>query len=88
MDNLHFMPNNILTIFFKELTKYKNDYQQYFNYIYIYIYIYKLYYASQGPFVLASNGFRKSFSVKQAVWLALEIEFFRNYFHLIVKIKL
>ena len=34
MDNLHFIPNNILTIFFKELTKYKNDYQQYFNYIY------------------------------------------------------
>ena len=37
MDNLHFIPNNIniLTIFFKELTKYKNDYQQYLNYIYI-----------------------------------------------------
>ena len=27
IDNLHFIPNNILTIFFKELTKYKNDYQ-------------------------------------------------------------
>ena len=27
MDNLHFIPNNILTNFFKELTKYKNDYQ-------------------------------------------------------------
>ena len=27
MDNLHFIPNNILTIFFKELTKYKNNYQ-------------------------------------------------------------
>ena len=28
MDNLYFIPNNILTIFFfKELTKYKNDYQ-------------------------------------------------------------
>ena len=27
MDNLHFIPNNILTKFFKELTKYKNDYQ-------------------------------------------------------------
>ena len=26
MDNLHFLPNNILTRFFKELTKYKNDY--------------------------------------------------------------
>ena len=38
MDNLHFIPNNILTNFFKELTKYKNDYQQYLNYIYIYIY--------------------------------------------------
>ena len=24
---LHFIPNNILTNFFKELTKYKNDYQ-------------------------------------------------------------
>ena len=34
MDNLHFIPNNILTNFFKELTKYKNDYQYYFNYIY------------------------------------------------------
>ena len=27
MENLHFIPNNILTNFFKELTKYKNDYQ-------------------------------------------------------------
>ena len=27
MDNLHFIPNNILTKFFKKLTKYKNDYQ-------------------------------------------------------------
>ena len=36
MDNLHFIPNNILTNFFKELTKYKNDYQWYLNYIYIY----------------------------------------------------
>ena len=35
MDNLHFIPNNILMNFFKELTKYKNDYQQYLNYIYI-----------------------------------------------------
>ena len=34
MDNLHFIPNNIFTIFLKELTKYKNDYQQYLNYIY------------------------------------------------------
>ena len=35
MDNLYFIPNNILTKIFKELTKYKNDYQQYLNYIYI-----------------------------------------------------
>ena len=35
IDNLHFIPNNILTNFFKELQKkYKNDYQQYLNYIY------------------------------------------------------
>ena len=34
MDNLHFIPNNILTKFIKELTNYKNDYQQYLNYIY------------------------------------------------------
>ena len=33
--NLNFIPNNILTNFFKELTKYKNDYQQYLNYIYM-----------------------------------------------------
>ena len=26
-ENLHFIPNNILTKFFKELTKYKNDYE-------------------------------------------------------------
>ena len=25
MDNLHFIPNNILTKFFKELTKYKRS---------------------------------------------------------------
>ena len=25
IDNLHFIPNNILTKIFKELTKYKND---------------------------------------------------------------
>ena len=35
MDNLHFIPNNIPTKLFKELTKYKNDYQQNLNYIYI-----------------------------------------------------
>ena len=45
-DNLHFIPNNILTKNFKELTKYKNDYQQYLNYIYkiilcILLYIFK-----------------------------------------------
>ena len=47
-DNLHFILNNILKIFFKELIKYKNDYQQYLNYTYknyimhliIYIYVY------------------------------------------------
>ena len=38
MENLNFIHNNILTKSFKELTKYKNDYQQYLNYIY------KLYY--------------------------------------------
>ena len=27
MDNLHFIPNNILIKFLKKLTKYKNDYQ-------------------------------------------------------------
>ena len=26
MDNLYFIPNNILIKFFKKLTKYKNDY--------------------------------------------------------------
>ena len=31
---LHFIPNNILTRPFKELTKYKNDHQWYLNYIY------------------------------------------------------
>ena len=39
MDNLYFIPNNILTNLFKELAKHKNDYQQYLSYIYIYIYI-------------------------------------------------
>ena len=34
MDSLHFIPNNILTRLFKELIGYKNDYQQYLNYIY------------------------------------------------------
>ena len=27
IENLHFIPNNILTKFFKKLTKYKNGYQ-------------------------------------------------------------
>ena len=36
-DNLHFIHNNILINFFKKLTKYKNDYQYYLNFIYIYI---------------------------------------------------
>ena len=40
MDNLHFLPNNILTKFFKELTKYKNDYISIVFKLYIYIYIY------------------------------------------------
>ena len=35
MDNLYFIPNNIFIKFFKELIKYKNDYQKYLNYIYI-----------------------------------------------------
>ena len=48
MDNLHFILNNILTKFFKELTKYKNDYQQYLNYIY------ELYYASYYIFLSVS----------------------------------
>ena len=39
MDNLHFIPNNVFAKFFKELIKYKNDYQQYLNYIYIRIII-------------------------------------------------
>ena len=34
MDNLHFILNNILTNYFKELIKYKNNYQQYLNYIF------------------------------------------------------
>ena len=34
MENLHFIPNNIITKFFKELIKDKNGYQQYLNYTY------------------------------------------------------
>ena len=36
MNNLHFLPNNILTRIFKELKKkkkHKNDYKLYLNYI-------------------------------------------------------
>ena len=33
-DNLHFILNNIFTNYFKELIKYKNNYQQYLNYIF------------------------------------------------------
>ena len=40
MDNLHFISNNIFTKIFKELTKYKNDYQQYLNYIYMNLIVY------------------------------------------------
>ena len=39
MDNLYFIHNNILTKFFKELTKYKNNYQLIVFQLYIYIYI-------------------------------------------------
>ena len=42
MDNLHFLPNNILIRFFKELTKYKNDYIS----IVFKLYIQEFYYAS------------------------------------------
>ena len=56
MDNLHFIPNNILTKFFKELIKYKNDYQQYLNYIFknyiIYIIVYLLSINLQQPFLM------------------------------------
>ena len=41
IDNFHFIPNNILTEFCKELTKFKNDYQLVFKlYIYIGIILY------------------------------------------------
>ena len=49
-DNFNFILNNILKNFFKELTKYKNDYQQYLNYIYIY----ELYYVSYCIFLSVS----------------------------------
>ena len=38
MDNIHFLPNDILTKFFKELTKYNNDYIWIVYKLYIYIY--------------------------------------------------
>ena len=44
MDNLHFIHNNILTKFFKELTKYKNDSIVFKLYIYIGIILYILLY--------------------------------------------
>ena len=44
MKNLHFIPNNILTKYFKELTKCKNYYQQYLNYIYMNYIIYFIVY--------------------------------------------
>ena len=46
MDNLHFLPNNILTRFFKELTKNKNKYIS----IVFKLYIQGLYYAPQCVF--------------------------------------
>ena len=55
MDNLHFIPNNILTKIFKELTKYKNDYQQYLNYIYIGIILCILLYISKYIYVYAQG---------------------------------
>ena len=48
MNNLYFIPNNILTKIFKELTQYKNDYQQYLNYVW------ELYYASYCIFLNVS----------------------------------
>ena len=33
MNNIHSLANNILTRLFKELKKYKNNYQKYLNYI-------------------------------------------------------
>ena len=48
MNSLHFILNNILTKFFKELTKYKNDNQLSLNYIL------ELYYASYCIFLSIS----------------------------------
>ena len=47
MDNLHFLPNYILIRFFKELTKYKNDYIS----IIFKLYIKELYYVSSCIFL-------------------------------------
>ena len=61
MDNLYFIPNNIFSKFFKELTTYKNDYQQYLNYIYIGIilcillYIFKYIHAYAQAYKLVCN---------------------------------
>ena len=55
MDNLHFIPNNIHTKFFKGLIKYKNDYQQYLNYIYIGIILYIFLYIFKCIHVNASD---------------------------------
>ena len=52
MDNLYFIPNNIFTNFFKELTKYKNDYQKFNLYKYKYIYIYILIYRNYIMFLI------------------------------------
>ena len=55
-----FTPNNIHTKFFKELIKYKNDYQQYLNYIYkdylyILLYIFKCIHANAWNYKLVYN---------------------------------
>ena len=60
MDNLHFIPNNILTKYFKELTKYENDNQQNLNYIYrnilcILFYIFKCIHAYTQDYKLVYN---------------------------------
>ena len=52
MDNLHFLPNNILTKFFKESTKYKNDYISIVFKLYIYIYIYINYFMHLNVYLL------------------------------------
>ena len=57
MDNLHFLPNNILTRFFKELTKYKNDYISI---------VFKLWIMLMSAFIaLVNNSVKKSFYGKR-----------------------